>query len=126
MASRHELHNILVGILASFEKWLWDPFDFESDDIEALIRKGAEEHVYFQPTENVRMSYPCIVYKGDGGDSQHADNIPYVKKRRYMITVIDQDPDSKISEKVSDLSSCTYERDYTSDNLNHFVYNIYF
>lgn len=108
MASRHELHDILVDIVRS------------------VGMESAENRVYFQPNENVQMIYPCIVYKGDGGDSQHADNIPYVKKRRYMITVIDQDPDSKISEKVSDLSLCTYERDYTSDNLNHFVYNIYF
>jgi hypothetical protein len=57
-------------------------------------------HVYFQPPENVKLEYPCIIYKRDFADTKFADNEPYAFKKRYMVTVIDRDPDSDIPDKV--------------------------
>lgn len=126
MGVRTNLHQILCDILASFGVWLWNPFDFEEDTVDDVIMEGAKKHVYFQPPENMLLEYPCIVYRGDGGDTQFADNAPYIRKRRYQITVMDENPDSPIPDKVAALPLCTYDRDYTADNLNHFVFNIYY
>ena len=84
------------------------------------------QNVYFQPPTNVQLKYPCIVYTRDFADTKFADDIPYDYTKRYMITVIDQDPDSIIPDKVAAMPLSLFNRFYTVDNLNHDVYNVYF
>lgn len=101
MRPRLEFHEILCEILGS-------------------------RNVYFQPPANVKMSYPAIVYRLDYIDNNSANNKVYIQDKRYQVIVIDKDPDSVISDKVSQLPQCTFDRNYTSDNLNHFSYTIYY
>lgn len=84
------------------------------------------DNVYFQPPTNVHLVYPCIVYKRDFAITIFADDKPYKHKKRYMITVIDPNPDSDIPDKVAALPMSLFNRFYTADNLNHDVYNVYF
>jgi hypothetical protein len=84
------------------------------------------EHVYFQPPENIQLVYPCIVYKRDYADTKFADDKPYNRLVRYMITVIDRNPDSDIPNQVASLPMSTFNRFYTADGLNHDVFNVYF
>src|SRR3954467_15089804 len=84
------------------------------------------EYVYFQPPTNVKLKYPCIIYKRDFADTKFADDNPYTITTRYMVMVIDQNPDSDISSKVAALPMCLFNRFYTADNLNHDVYNLYY
>jgi len=83
-------------------------------------------NVYFQPPENLKMQYPCIVYARDNLNIDHADNNVYHLKTRYQITVIDVNPDSIIHEKIAALPLSSYSRFFTADNLNHDVYSLYF
>lgn len=83
-------------------------------------------HVYHQRPSNGKLEYPCIIYKLDGYPEEHADNIPYFEHRNYQLTVIDPDPDSKLREKVAQLKWCRFVNSYVSDNLNHFVFSIYY
>ena len=101
MDRRLKLHQILVDILGS-------------------------NHVYFQPPESVKLTYPCIVYQYETEDTQFADDLPYVFRRRYQVTVIDPDPDSKIPNKISQLPRCLNDRNFTTDNLNHYSFNLYY
>lgn len=89
-----------------------------------LVDLLGSSNVYFQPPESIKMKYPCIVYHLADIDPVFADNIPYLKKRRYSVTVIDRDPDSVIRDKMSDLQACGFERQFTSDNLYHYVFNL--
>ena len=98
---RIELHNVLCDILGS-------------------------SNVYFQPPESIKMKYPAIVYHLNYVDNKHADNGVYKQEREYIITVVDRDPDSEISVKVSRLPRCRYDRSYSVDNLNHFVYTLFY
>lgn len=84
------------------------------------------EHVYFQPPTNVHLEYPCIIYKRDFAETTFADGYPYNHTLRYMITVIDRDPDSAIPDKVAKMPMSLFNRFYTADDLNHDVYNVYF
>lgn len=84
------------------------------------------KYIYFQPPENVKINYPCIIYKRSSGDTQFADNTPYIHKLKYQITVIDSNPDSDIPGKIAMLPMCVFDRHYTSNNLNHDVFNLYF
>lgn len=83
-------------------------------------------NVYFQPPNNVQMGYPAIVYKRDYEKTHFANDRPYKDTKRYLVTVIDRDPDSLIPDKVKALPMCTFSRHFTADNLNHDIYNLYF
>jgi hypothetical protein len=84
------------------------------------------DNVYFQPPENVKLKYPCIIYKRDFAETEFADNAPYNHTLRYMVTVIDRDPDSDIPGKVASIPMSLFNRFYTADNLNHDVYSVFF
>ncbi len=83
-------------------------------------------NVYFQPPESVKMDYPAIVYQRDYATTQFADDQPWRTTKRYMITVIDKNPDSAIPDKVAELPMCSFSRHFTADNLNHDSYTIFF
>lgn len=84
------------------------------------------ENVYFQPPTNVKIQYPCIIYKRDSSETIFADNQPYRHTTRYQVTVIDRNPDSLIPGKIAALPLCSFDRHYTSEDLNHDVFNIFF
>lgn len=91
-----------------------------------LVELLGSDHVYFQPPPTVQMQFPAIVYSRNLIRIEHADNKPYTHKRRYLVTVIDRDPDSEIPGKVAELPTCSYDRFYTADGLNHDVFNLFF
>jgi hypothetical protein len=101
MARRLELQAVLTGILET-------------------------NNVYFQPPPDVQMVYPCIVYHRDYELTRYADDSPYTHRKRYLVTVIDRDPDSGIPDKIAELPLCVYDRFYTAENLNHDVYKLFF
>jgi|SRR5580765_2353981 len=84
------------------------------------------DNVYFQPPINVQLQYPCIIYRRDLVDTKFADDKPYTLKKRYMVTIVDSDPDSDIPDKVASMSMSIFNRFYTADNLNHDVYSVFF
>ena len=101
MASRLDLHEVLCSVLGT-------------------------RNVYFQPPESVKMQYPCIVYERSAVNTRFADNELYMRKKRYTVTVIDKNPDSEIPDKVASIPMCAFDRNFTSDNLNHDVFSIYY
>jgi hypothetical protein len=84
------------------------------------------EHVYFQPPTNVQMQYPCIVYVRDGSHTDYADNEHYRLLKRYQVTVIDRNPDNNLPDQVEELSFCEFNRFFAADNLNHWVFTLFF
>jgi hypothetical protein len=83
-------------------------------------------HAYFQPPASMEIQYPCIVYAMDNARTEFAGNRPYTYKKRYLITVIDKDPDSNIPDSVAWLESALFDRQYTANNLHHSVFTLYF
>lgn len=99
-------------------------------DLQQLL-ETLTPNVYFQPPEDVTMvalEYPCIVYKrlSTGTGTRFADDRPYSRIKCYQVTIIDEDPDSDIPDKVADLPMCLFNAHFTSDNLNHDVYTLYY
>ena len=101
MGSRLELQNLLESILGS-------------------------RNVYYQPPESIKIKYPAIIYSRNNIDNNFADDIVYMQNHTYQIIVIDANPDSEIINKISKLPMCRYDRHYTSDNLNHDVFTLYY
>lgn len=98
---RLELHELLVAILGS-------------------------RNVYYQPPESIRMHYPAIKYSRDDIRNNFANNGVYTQQYAYEITVIDENPDSEIVDKVSKLPTAKFVTHFTSDDLNHDIYKIIF
>lgn len=101
MASRLQLHEILCNVLGS-------------------------RNVYFQPPESIKMKYPAIVYSLSNIKNDFADNKVYRANKQYEIIVIDKNPDSEIPDKMNYLPMVSFNRHYKADNLNHYVFTVYF
>ena len=101
MERRIELHKILCNILGS-------------------------KNVYFQPPESIKMNYPAIVYSLDDLSGSYANNGVYLLSKQYSLTLIDRDPDNSFVERIALLPFCSFDRHYKMDNLNHYVFTIYF
>lgn len=140
MSRRLDLQILLETTLASIGIWLWAPLPVVPVDPEAVpltpeetelafqaaLALEVQEHVYFQPPESFKMIYPCIVYELSSGSTKFADNNPYNHQKRYTVTVITKDPDSVIPDKIATLPTCVFNRHFTSSNLHHFVYNLFY
>lgn len=83
-------------------------------------------NVYFQPPESLKLKYPAIIYHLNDIETIAADNRAYIKNKRYMVTLIDKDPDNDLTEKILDLPMCSFDRRYAADNLTHDVFTLYF
>ena len=92
-------------------------------ELEELL---GSRNVYFQPPASVRINYPAIVYTRSDIDNTFADDSVYMQSHFYEVTVIDEDPDSKIVEAVSKLPTRRFSRHFTSANLNHDTFTIYY
>ena len=98
---RLELHKIFLGIIGN-------------------------GNVYHQPPENFKLKYPCIIYERSKDYVIHGDDKPYNRRLRYTVTLIDKDSVSSFLEPIMNLPMCSYDRHFTSDGLNHDVFNIYY
>lgn len=101
MGTRLELHEVLCNIIGS-------------------------RNVYYQPPESIKMNYPAIVYSRNDISNKYGDDIPYMQSVSYQVTVIDKDPDSTIVSDIAKLPYCRFNRHFTSDNLNHDVFTLYY
>ena len=101
MASRLKLHEELVKVLGS-------------------------RNVYFQPPESLKLNYPAIVYSLDNLENKHANDSVYNMRDRYSVTYITRNPDDQVIRVLDSRPLCRFDRHYKSDNLNHYVYTLYF
>ena len=83
-------------------------------------------NVYFQPPQNVKLRFPCIIYDFAKFQTTKADNKDYLRSKRYDVLLIHNDPDNGIVEKLEDLDYCDLDRSYKSDNLYHYAFTLFF
>ena len=83
-------------------------------------------NVYYQPPENLKLQFPCIVYEKTPGRTFWADNKTWAYKDEYTVTLITIDPDSDLIKDMIDLPMCHYDRHFVNDNLNHDVFSLYY
>ena len=109
MASRADLDNVLSEIIAKY-----------------IGTDRVSDHLFFQPPETVKLKYPCIIYNLSEMEHVFANNAPYASFNRYSVTVIDRNPDGRIKNEIFQLPLCSFSRFFTSDNLNHYVFELYY
>ena len=93
-----------------------------------LVLEGllGSRNVYFQPPESLKLKYPCIVYEIGNVRDDYANNSEYHRHKLYTVTVIDEDPDTELTDKMLDLSYCRFNRRFVVDNLYHDVFDLYY
>lgn len=91
-----------------------------------LVTLLGTSKVYFQPPATLKMDYPCIIYKLDGVDLIHANDKKYYGLKRYLVTVVDKNPDTTIPDKLLELQYCSFEDHFVNDNLNHYICSLYY
>ena len=84
------------------------------------------ENVYYQPPENLKINYPCIIYSMNGNYELHADNSTYHRRREYSLLYITKDPDDAMIDTIADLPLCGMGKPYVAENLYHYPYTIYY
>lgn len=90
-----------------------------------LLEILGTNEVYFQPPPSVRMTYPAIVYSRVQVATEYADNNPYSRTKRYLVTILDRDPDSPLPDLVGGLPGASFVQHFTKDELNHDIFNIH-
>lgn len=100
MLTREELHEKLVDILGS-------------------------RNVYYQPPESLKIKYPCIIYSFENAELLYANNKPYGVSKEYSLTVVDEDPDSEIADKMLLLPLCKFTGSYQTEGLNHYKFSLF-
>ena len=96
-------------------------------ELQSILEKMlGTRNVYYQPAENLQMKYPVIRYQKADDITYHGDNIKYLNRNCYNITVIDQIPDNEVIDKILKLPYSSFDRHYTASNLNHDVIILYF
>lgn len=83
-------------------------------------------NVYFQPPDNLNLKFPAIVYSYDDVDDKFANNAKYGSIPGYQVIVIDVNPDSTIANQINRLPRSSFVREFKKDNLNHYIYRVYY
>lgn len=85
------------------------------------------DNVYYQPPESVKLKYDCIIYKNKAPFTRRANNHLYILQHMYQATFITSNPVSTIPDKMlEEFPMIERVNDFVSDNLYHYVYELYF
>lgn len=82
--------------------------------------------VYYNSPESSKMGYPAIRFSKKSIDVKHASNAVYSRMDCYQVIVIATIPDHPVNEKILALPYCSFDRHYTSNNLDHDVYTLFY
>jgi len=92
--------------------------------LKAVEKTGERYNVYYNPISNVKLTYPCIIYRRKGIHQRHADNVNYHSHTSYQITIIDKRVDSPVVDKLLENQYCTYNNEFISENMVHTIMTI--
>lgn len=107
------------------------PLETKRQEFQAILEgvltaEGLDPNVYFQPPENLKMKYPCIVYHRQYLTKIHADNRQYLLDRQYRVVYIDRRPNSDVLDAILALPYSRYMSHTNIDGLNHDAFEIYY
>jgi hypothetical protein len=96
---------------------------------EKLCSILGSRNVYYDPPENVKMQYDCIVYSLSQVSQVYANNFTYTYSPGCLITIITRTPEAQariVDELMKTFPYAGWDRAYMIDHLHHAVVSIYF
>jgi hypothetical protein len=106
----------------------------KTDAIQQKLKDLNIPNVYFEPPQNTRLTYPCVVFKRGTNSSRSANNRIYKLDNSYDLTYICREPDDPMTNTIL-VGDSTHEppfsmirhiRHYVADGLHHDQYKLYF
>ena len=92
-----------------------------------ILGSNTDYTVYVRPPRNVQLNYPCVIIAEDNSRVRHADNMIYIKKKKYTLTVITRDDSDETYDFLEEnLRYCKYQNRFISDNLYHYKLILYY
>lgn len=85
---------------------------------------GNASRVYFMPPQEMRLSYPAIVYYVGGGSDSYADNVRFLQRTTFDVTLIENDPLSAKVDAIRDLKHSSYMTSFKKDGLHQHKFKI--
>ena len=82
-------------------------------------------NVYFQPPENKKLKYDCIVYSRTRIDGTFANNEVYKLDHGYKLIYVHRNPDDPLIDVIAKIPTCRFQREFVVDQLYHDEYIIY-
>lgn len=79
-------------------------------------------HVYFDPPETVKMSYPCFIYHFEGYEQLNGNDERYLESERYSVRYVTKTADALLPKLIRELPRVSFERHYTAENLHHYMF----
>lgn len=96
-------------------------------ELQTLLEKLlGSRNVYFQPPENIKLHYPCIIYELSNFNTIKADNRDYLLHDRYTVTLIHRDPDNDLKRTIQELPNCSLDRSFVTENLYHYAFTLFY
>lgn len=92
---------------------------------EKLCELLGSRNCYYNPPEDLKMKYPCIIYKKVQSSRKHADDLNYLLFPGYQIIYITRNPDDELIYQIENFGYCQFDRQYASEGIHHFVYTLY-
>ena len=83
-------------------------------------------NVYYNPPASLMLQYPAIVYNDKDIGQLYANDKTYRLTKSYTVTVITRSSSNDIVDKLLAWPMCSFDRHYKADNLNHYVFTLYF
>lgn len=94
--------------------------------LHALLLSIGGPNVYYQVPPNMIMKYPCIKYEMKTIGNKHANNTVYLQDTSYTITIMNKEVDDVVTDKISKLPKCSFDRRFVSDGIYHNVFDLYY
>lgn len=83
-------------------------------------------NVYFQPPENIKLKFPCILFEVSSMDLTHADNTLYERVIQFSVMYISKTTNEDVVDKLTALPYSWFERHFVQDGLNHYIFRIFY
>lgn len=84
-------------------------------------------NVYFQPPENLKLNFPCIIYGLNKIQLHKANNKPYKVDKCYNLTYIHHDADNQLTEDILGLFDyISHNNTSKTNNMYHDNYTIFY
>lgn len=96
-------------------------------DIQKMLEEfqealGESPHVYFQPPDSAKLTYPCFIYSYSDVTILYANDRAYMKQEEYIVKYITKKADPDMLDSLLMTTQLRFDRHYTADNLHHYSF----
>lgn len=93
--------------------------------LETLVAsKDSGIKVYYNPSSQVHLHYPCVLYSLSNIVDFHADNKRYRSLYRYTIQLLTRNSDPNLDSFLNAFDHISFDRVYEIDGIYHYTFNL--